>query len=54
MLHSRIIYPKNNQDTERNGSGKNAVSVKNGSNGKKSSRTGIHPGKSKKADIPIS
>jgi len=54
MLHSRIIYPKNNKNSERNGAGKNAAPVKNGSNGKKSSRAGIRSGKSKKADIPIS
>ena len=35
MLHSRITYPKDAKDTERNGVGKNAASGKNGSNGKK-------------------
>ncbi|MED5585007.1 MAG: HDIG domain-containing metalloprotein [Verrucomicrobiota bacterium] len=54
MLHSRITYPKDTKDTERNGAGKNAASGKNGSNGQKSPRNGIQSGKAKKEDVSLS
>ncbi len=47
MLHSRISYPKDTQDTERNGSNKHKSSGKKSAKGKNSSKDDLRAGKGK-------
>ena len=51
MLHSRITYPKDSKDTERNGKGKVTDSGKNSGNGKKTPRNDLQAGNSRRADV---